>query len=640
MQFKYPELLWALLLLVIPIIIHLFQLRRFKKTPFTNLKLLKKVVSESRKSSSIKKWLLLFTRLGLITALVIAFTQPFKADAIALQEKENVFYLDNSFSMQAKTQSGTLLQSMVQDFIKNVPKEERFTLFTNDKVFANVAIPDIKNELLQLPISTNQLTIKEIILTAETYFKNEAGTSKNTILISDFQTRMGPIPTDSLLEANIHYVQQPLLSPANIAIDSIYLIKMDTDNSELTAELSSSYPLETTAISLYNGDKLIAKTAAKFNQNQKASVRFSVDSNTSIIGKVVLSDNGLSYDNQFYFNINTPEKLKVLAIGASDVSYLSKIFTNPEFSFSTSSLAQLNYANIENYNLIVLNELETIPTGLTTAIKSYTENGGNIILIPAPDIDIASYNQLAKAYFNTQYITKINQEIAVANVIFDHPIYKNVFEKRVTDFQYPKVNSYFSISTTNPTVLGLQNNAPFLIGIDNAYFFTASLSQINSNFKNSPLIVPTFYNMGVNSLKLPQLYNTLGEPTTVEIPISLSKDNILTLVKGTEAFIPQQRLLPKKVALTFMENPTTDGTFKIENNGALLKNISFNYNRAESILSYLSLENIPANRVYETVPRFFEEAQKTNSISEFWKWFAILALLLVFLETILQRLLK
>jgi hypothetical protein len=132
----------------------------------------------------------------------------------------------------------------------------------------------------------------------------------------------------------------------------------------------------------------------------------------------------------------------------------------------------------------------------------------------------------------------------------------------------------------------------------------------------------------------------LGEPTTVEIPISLSKDNILTLVKGTEAFIPQQRLLPKKVALTFMENPTTDGTFKIENNGALLKNISFNYNRAESILSYLSLENIPANRVYETVPRFFEEAQKTNSISEFWKWFAILALLFVFLETILQRLLK
>ncbi|NNK28782.1 MAG: hypothetical protein HKP06_11155, partial [Flavobacteriaceae bacterium] len=37
MQFKHPELLYALLLLLIPIIIHLFQLRRFKETPFTNV---------------------------------------------------------------------------------------------------------------------------------------------------------------------------------------------------------------------------------------------------------------------------------------------------------------------------------------------------------------------------------------------------------------------------------------------------------------------------------------------------------------------------------------------------------------------------------------------------------------------------
>jgi hypothetical protein len=46
MQFKYPEILWGLLLLLIPILIHLFQLRRFKKTLFTNVKFLKLVVSE------------------------------------------------------------------------------------------------------------------------------------------------------------------------------------------------------------------------------------------------------------------------------------------------------------------------------------------------------------------------------------------------------------------------------------------------------------------------------------------------------------------------------------------------------------------------------------------------------------------
>src|SRR5680860_782391 len=98
MQFKYPELLWALFLLLIPIIIHLFQLRRFQKTPFTNVKFLKKVVSESRRSNVLKKWLLLLTRLVMLAGLVIAFAQPFLADQSALQQKETVIYLDDSFS--------------------------------------------------------------------------------------------------------------------------------------------------------------------------------------------------------------------------------------------------------------------------------------------------------------------------------------------------------------------------------------------------------------------------------------------------------------------------------------------------------------------------------------------------------------
>ena len=37
MQFKNPEILYALFLLLIPIIVHLFQLRKFQKVTFTNV---------------------------------------------------------------------------------------------------------------------------------------------------------------------------------------------------------------------------------------------------------------------------------------------------------------------------------------------------------------------------------------------------------------------------------------------------------------------------------------------------------------------------------------------------------------------------------------------------------------------------
>lgn len=640
MQFKYPELLWALLLLAIPIIIHLFQLRRFKKTPFTNLKLLQKVVSESRKSSTLKKWLMLFTRLGLLAALVLSFAQPFKADSLALLEKENVFYLDNSFSMQAKNQGSTLFQELAQDFIKNVPESEKFTLFTNDKVFANVTIQDVKNELLQLPVSPNQLDLDEIVLTGATYFSNKQAAVRNLIVLSDFQKRMAGVPLDSSHVANIYYVKPNIDALLNIAIDSVFLSAPKSDVVELTALLSANELLETTPVSLYNGDKLIAKTAAKFNTGKKAEVRFSVPNNAAILGKVTVSDNGLDYDNQFYFNLDAPQKINILAIGSVPYDYQAKIFGDPEFRFSNIALKELNYSSLQDYNLIILNEIESIPSGLMIALRSFTENGGHITIIPALEADISTYNQLAMGYSNTQYAPSLEQEILIDKVLTDHPLFANVFEKSVNNFQYPKLKRYYPLTSTAPKALGLQNQQPFLLGKDNAYFFSASLSLENNNFRNSPLIVPTFYNMGMGSLKLGALYSTLGKETTIEIPVSLSKDNILKLVKENDQFIPQQLLLPKKVQLSFLENPVSDGIYQIKNEDDLLKNISFNYERKESELLYADLQGMPENRVHESVSRFFEETQRNNYIIEFWKWLAILALFFLLLETIFQKLLK
>ena len=114
MQLQHPEFLWGLLLLVLPILVHLLKLRRFQKTPFTNVTLLKRILAESNRSSQLKKWLLLMSRLGLLTALVFAFCKPFKPSQEFDLKKDILVYLDNSFSMQAKGESTTLLQQAVQ----------------------------------------------------------------------------------------------------------------------------------------------------------------------------------------------------------------------------------------------------------------------------------------------------------------------------------------------------------------------------------------------------------------------------------------------------------------------------------------------------------------------------------------------
>ncbi len=101
MHFKQPEILYFLFLLIVPILVHLFQLRRFKTSFFTNVRFLKELAVQTRKSSKIKKRLLLTTRLLLLTCVILAFAQPFfEAKDSKNATNEMYIVLDNSFSMQ------------------------------------------------------------------------------------------------------------------------------------------------------------------------------------------------------------------------------------------------------------------------------------------------------------------------------------------------------------------------------------------------------------------------------------------------------------------------------------------------------------------------------------------------------------
>ena len=115
LQFNHPNILYALLALVIPIIVHLFQLRKFEKVPFTNVAFLQQIILQTRKSSKLKKWLTLITRLLTLAAIIIAFAEPYFGSnkKNKLVENELVIYLDNSFSMQAKGSSRELLNKAI-----------------------------------------------------------------------------------------------------------------------------------------------------------------------------------------------------------------------------------------------------------------------------------------------------------------------------------------------------------------------------------------------------------------------------------------------------------------------------------------------------------------------------------------------
>jgi hypothetical protein len=164
MQFQHPEILYFLFLLVIPILVHLFQLRKFKTEYFTNVKFLKELVVQTRKSSKIKKYLLLATRLLLLAALILAFAKPFFVAKDHKDAKNELYIvLDNSFSMQAKGQKGELLKRAVQDLLEHTPEGANFSLLTCTDNYWNTDIKSIQKELQNLKYSATPFQLDPIL---------------------------------------------------------------------------------------------------------------------------------------------------------------------------------------------------------------------------------------------------------------------------------------------------------------------------------------------------------------------------------------------------------------------------------------------------------------------------------------------
>ncbi len=640
MQFKHPELLYALFLLLIPILIHLFQLRRFQKVDFTNVAFLKKVTIQTRKSSQLKKWLTLLARLLALTCLILAFAQPFTASKTAMNsEKEVVIYIDNSFSMQAKGANGPLLQRALQQLYEEVDGQEKLSWFTNNSTKKNVPQTEFKNEVLSIGYAQKQLSLEDILLKANQLFSNSKSANKRLILISDFQQKDG-FPT---LNNNIgvDVVEMKPVNYNNIAIDSAYIAAKNGTTTQLKVIINKQGEVpESIPISLNNDGKLIAKSAVDFSESSKNTISFDIENTTAFKGELAINDANLLFDNALYFSINTPKKIKVLSINEADTKFLQRLFDNDGYEYKQQPYSSLNYNDIPSQHFIILNEIKTIPTPLITALTAFSNGGGSVLVVPGIEINLESYNRLLSGLRLGTLNTLQRQEKKITNINFSHPLYENVFEKQVSNFQYPKVNSYYNFSSNATKVLSFEDSKGFILQKEKHFLSTASIDDLNSNFKNSPLIVPTLINMAQQSLPLPQLYYTIGEQNRFAVPIKLTQDEILTINDSVNSIIPLQQTKANSVELTTIDEPSTSGNYNIRKKEELIENLSYNYNRSESTLQYADLDNWEGIERYNSVSDLFESITAENKINSFWKWFVIFALLFLLVEMLLLKFLK
>ena len=674
MKFAHPEFLYALFAIAIPILIHLFNFRKFKKIYFSNVEFLKEVQQETQAKSKLKHLLILLSRILAIAFLVFAFAQPFipsSENDVANQNNIVGIYIDNSFSMESKGENGSLLneaKNKAIDLINSYRATDKFILTTNNfntgdqRLLSNEEAID---KIESVAISTSSRKLSKIYSRNRDAINASETNNKSFYIFSDFQkstTDFKAINSDSLISSYLIPIKASEIS--NLFVDSCWFnspTHLINQNETLNIRIknNSENDLENIPVKLYINNQNVVPASFSVKANDKTIVTLNYRNKTKGVqqGKVELRDNPVTMDDAFYFSYTISNNINILGIGNNEPALNSIYHTDSVFNFSNYEANQLDYSAIKSSNLVVIHNIDQINSGLSNSIKSFIDNGGSLLVFPSNKINTNSYKEFLSLLSVNYYTVLDTSETKVGEINLKHPIYNNVFEGTPKgNLNLPLVSSHYQLSkgTTayKNNILTLKNGTPFLTeyktGKGTVYLSTVSLDKVKSNFTNHALFVPTLYNIALLSQTKFPLFHTIGSNSTIDINRTSTKDNVYHIKNNTIDIIPRVRNTNNNTTVFVNSNIKIADNYFLENKDSKI-GLAYNYNRSESELSYLSLKEIDeaiqlsginAQYIDVTNGTIQSALSDLNIGKKYWKYCIILALLFLAVEIILIKILK
>lgn len=687
MNFSYPAFLFALLALAIPIIIHLFNFRKFKTIYFSNVRFLKEVKQETQSRSRLKQLLILACRLLAILFLVLAFAQPYlpvKNKPVIPGQKVISIFIDNSFSMEAINKNGTLLDEAKKralEIVTSYKPNDRFQLLTNDfegKHQRLVNKEEFSTLLDEVKISPTTRSLPEIIARQRDILEASGSKSKLSYILSDFQksiVHFSQLKNDTTLDLN--FVPLTAAIKNNVYIDTCWFdtpVRQlgQTEKLHVRIRNSSDKVVENNSIKLFVNS--VQRTLASFSieEHGQTEVVLSYPNKESGFQQcsIVLSDYPVTFDDAFYFSYNVSKNISILSINPSGADefknqglYLNKLFgTDSLFILKNTPENKLEYATLSSNNLIILNDLKTVSSGLTQELKRFISNGGHILVFPASDAELPSYSLFLNAMSANVYERMDTANTKVDKINLEHPIYKEVFDKKTfqsTNLDLPKVYNHFVFSrstrNTEEYLLRLQNGDAFLtkytVGKGSLYVSSVPLNEDFSNFAKHALFVPTLYMIALNSQLALPLFYTIGKDESIETTTMITGENVYHIRNEASNFdiIPEHRMLETEVQINIHNQISQGGNYNLYAGKEKVMPLSFNFNRLESDLSCYTPDELQAltERNQLASVHILNSGEKSLATiinmddgKKLWKLCLVLTLIFLALEVLLLRFMK
>ena len=670
MQFLFPTFLFALAAIAIPIIIHLFNFRRFKTVYFSNVAFLREVKEETAARSRLKHLLVLAVRVLAITFLVFAFAQPFipkKNTNIATGKKYVSVYIDNSFSMGAMSSGVRLIDRAKQaakEIVQNYTPEDKFQLLTNElkgKHQRLLSKEEFLSMLDEVDISPAARTLSEITRRQADALSIENSHNKVAYLLTDFQKNMGDFYPDTTVRYNL----LPLAADAqqNIFVDTAWF----TEPIQLIHQAAKLIVrIKNTGEKANEGNRLLLKLngqtkgIADFNVDAGSyaydTIRFTINQAGWNKAELSIQDFPITYDDTYFFSYSVAEKIKVLAINEGKAnSYVDALFKNqPEFDYSSTPSSSLDYSRLKGNQLVLLTNLNALSSGLSAGLLSFLADGGSIALFPALPADRESYQKFLSSIGVPALGDVSTDEQDLAPINLRQNIFKDVFDKVPDNMSLPKVKKYYHISPqatiAAEDILALKKGSSYLTKYTyktGALYLCASpLDRAFTDLPIHAIFAPMLYRMAIVGNHNERMAYTIGDKGGIDIASKGTSHDKVYKIKGKEVeFIPAQTALGSRVVLGLKDQIQKSGFYQVSlENSDSADIIALNYDRNESALTFFKPAELKekynqsniniATSVGVEVAQVIKEMDRGIAL---WKACLILALLFLGVEALLLR---
>ncbi|MCB0790501.1 MAG: BatA domain-containing protein [Flavobacteriales bacterium] len=675
MAFLYPGFLWALTALAIPVLIHLFQLRRFKRIDFPDIRLLQQVTQQTRSLHKVRHWLVLLARTGALAALVLAFARPYiprEGTRIDGAKSAVSLFIDDSFSMDGQNAGGRLLDQARRaagEVVSAYRPTDRFQVITGRQEARQQLLlgrEEALDAIGQVEVGAFAPPLSQVLMRQAEALSRAEKSSHKRFLFTDLQRRRTDIDrwvNDTLMPTVI--VPLPLDRVSDLSVDSAWF-----DTPVRRAGRSESLHVRITN----HGEDALENIPLRLtiDGRQRAMGSFAVNgmSSTDTVlhytqeragahwGSVTVNDPPVVFDDRLDIGYTVAEQVNVLLIGGeleSDKAIAAVFRSDSSYAFRTVTPRELDPAMLEQADLVVLNGITAVPGGLMNGLVGFVEGGGSLFDAPPLAEDTPDHADLLGRLAAGRITGRDTVAIGVDRIDLDLPFYREVFTELPRNVDLPKVRerARWDPRPGGDMLLRLRDGSPFLTvhasGRGQVYFCAAPLDDRGGNFIRHALFVTTLLRMAELSRSSGALYHIIGREDLIPIYGPTLSDERMPELHGPDGItvLPELRRQASGQGIIVHGADLPVGPYALMIGTDTVGMIALVLSRDESDLSAYSPDELrdrlaglglTAFSVADAGPGEVSLSSALNDRgSDLWKWFVLIALLLLAAEVVLIR---